>query len=363
MSIEGITKAKFARFGVIAALAALALAPTTAAHAGKKSKASPLAAAATSTSTRFCSATAELQETACLLEARDDNTVAKAICLNISNASERAACNADATAALRETNLECDEVDDEREALCGLIGEGRYEPDFDPAHYDDPRNPSNPNPYQPLAVGNHWTFVEGAEIVDITILDASKAIDGIECIVMRDLVTVDGEPVEDTDDWFGFRKDGAVVYCGEEVKDYEVFAGDNPIRPELTSRDGSFKHGRDGDKGGVIMQGTPRVGMTYRQEFSAGNAEDVATVLSTTYRYGQNATLDAFVPPALANLLCSAGDCLVTKEYSPMSPGQFEHKYYTRGIGQFLATTPDAGKSVELFECNMDARCASLPQP
>ncbi len=362
MLIEGNTKTKLARFGVMAALAALALTLATTAYAGKKAKsAAPLAAAATSA--QFCSNVADLQEQACVLEARDDNARDRAICLNISNASERAACNADAAALLRDTTLFCDEVDDEREDLCGLIGEGRYEPDFDPAHYDDPRNPSNPNPYLPLAVGNHWTFVEGAEVVDITVLNATKAIDGIDCIVMRDVVSVAGEVVEDTDDWFGFRKDASVMYCGEEVKDYETFPGDDPIRPELVSRDGSFKQGRDGDKGGIVMLGSPRVGVTYRQEFSAGNAEDAATVLSTTYRYGQSATLDRFVPPALAGLLCSAGDCLVTREFSPRAPGVVEVKYFARGIGQFLATTPESGKSVELIECNMDARCASLPQP
>ncbi len=358
MSISQNMPAQLARLSLSAALAAFVLLPAAASHADKKASTVQQRARAA-----YCSDTADLQEQACILEARDDATNARAICLNLSNPSERSACNADATQAQRDTILECDEVSDAREELCGLIGEARYEPDFDPANYDDPRNPSRPNPYLPLAVGNHWTFVEGAEIVDITVLDASKAIDGIECIVMRDVVTVGGEVVEDTDDWFGFRRDGAVMYCGEEVKDYETFLGDDPIRPELTSRDGSFKHGRDGDKGGVIMPGAPSVGMTHRQEFSAGNAEDAATVLSTTYRYGRSATLDAFVPPALANLLCSAGDCLVTKEFSPISPEIFELKYYARGIGQFLATTPSEGKSVELISCNMDARCASLPQP
>lgn len=312
---------------------------------------------------RYCSATAELQEQACQLEARDDSFLAKAICLNIGDTSERLACNADAADALLEATLACDEVEDAREALCGLIGEGRYEPDFDPASYDDPRNPTRLNPYQPLAIGNHWTFVEDGEIVDITVLDATKEIDGVECVVMRDVVSVDGQVVEDTDDWFGLRRDGSVMYCGEEVKDYETFPGDDPIRPELVSRDGSFKHGRDGDKGGIVMLAAPRVGATYRQEFSANNAEDAATILSTTYRYGRNATLDAFVPPALARLLCRAGDCLVTREFSPMSPDVYEVKYYARGIGQFLATTPGTGKSVALVECNMDSRCASLPQP
>jgi hypothetical protein len=311
----------------------------------------------------YCTDTAELQEQACVLEARDDNAKARAICVNISNPSNRLACNADAAQSLRDTVDECDQIDDAREALCQLVGEARYEPDFRAVNFDDPRSPSRPNPFLPLAVGNHWAFVGGGEVVDITVLNASKRIDGIDCIVSRDVVSVDGEVVEDTDDWFGFRRDGTVMYCGEEVKDYETFEGDDPIRPEIVSRDGTFKHGRDGDKGGIAMLASPRVGVTYRQEFSAGNAEDAATVLSTTYGYGRNAALDAFVPPELANLLCRSADCLVTREFSPKAPGVYEHKYYARGIGQFLATTPATGKSVPLVSCNMDARCARLPQP
>ena len=349
MAISNLVKLRLANTGLSVALAALVLAPAAA------SQAAP--------STRYCSDTADLLEDSCVLEARDDNAKARAICLNISNVSERAACNADAATALLETTEQCDVVNEERDDLCGLLGQARYEPDFDPAHFDNPRSPSNPSRYLPLAVGNHWTFMEGTEIVDITVLNASKEIAGLNCIVVRDVVSVDGQVVEDTDDWFGFRKDGSVMYCGEEVKDYETFPNDNPVRPELVSRDGTFKHGRDGDKGGIAMPASPRVGATHRQEFSANNAEDVATVLSTTYRYGRNATLDAFVPPALARLLCNAGDCLVTREYSPMTPGVFELKYYARGIGQFLATTPSTGKSVELISCNMDARCASLPRP
>jgi hypothetical protein len=153
------------------------------------------------------------------------------------------------------------------------------------------------------------------------------------------------------------------MYCGENTAEYETFAGDDPVEPERVSMDGTFKAGRDGDKAGLLFPASPRVGSTYRQEFSAGNAEDAAMVLSTTYSYGHDATLDQLVPPALAQLLCAAGDCVVTAEFSPLSPGNLEHKYFARGIGFFLATKPGRGGVEQLVGCNMDARCASLPQP
>ena len=75
----------------------------------------------------------------------------------------------------------------------------------------------------------------------------TKHIQGVTCIVMNDLVVMKTESTEDTNYWFGQRKDGTVDSCGEESKDLEIFEGDNPMIPELVSIDGSFKAGRDGD--------------------------------------------------------------------------------------------------------------------
>jgi hypothetical protein len=101
----------------------------------------------------------------------------------------------------------------------------------------------------------------------------------------------------------------------------------------------------------------------YRQESSLGNAEDIAEVLSTTYAFGHDPELDQFVPQPLAALLCS-GDCVVTKEFSATSgPGNFERKYYARGIGLFIEVKPDTGKAVPLVSCNFDPRCNGLPTP
>jgi hypothetical protein len=48
-----------------------------------------------------------------------------------------------------------------------------------------------------------------------------------------EVVTVDGAVHEATDDWIAQGRDGTVWYCGEEVKDYETFPGDQPLQPEF----------------------------------------------------------------------------------------------------------------------------------
>jgi hypothetical protein len=180
--------------------------------------------------------------------------------------------------------------------------------------------------------------------------------------VVNDLVFQDGDLVEDTDDWFAQATDENVWYCGEEVKDYESFDGDVPMRPELVSISGSFKHGRERDKAGIIMPANPRRGQAYLEEFSLGNAEDVSEILSINYAFGVNADLDRFVPRELVERLCP-GNCVVTKNYSLLEPGIYALKYYARGIGFFLETKPDEGLALQLVNCNFDSRCAALPAP
>jgi hypothetical protein len=126
------------------------------------------------------------------------------------------------------------------------------------------------------------------------------------------------------------------------------------------SIEGSFKAGRNGDKPGIIFEVAPAVGDVYIEESSLGNAEDATQVLSISYSYGKNPTLDQLVPAGLAKALC-AGDCVVTKNYSLLEPGAFERKYYAPGIGVFLEVEPETGEVVRLVNCNFDTRCSALP--
>jgi len=250
---------------------------------------------------------------------------------------------------------------DGRRAACGLLGEAPYDPQVDQSLFDDPRNLVHANPYFPLAIGSHWEFRSGPEVDTVDIVNEIKLINGVQCVVARDIVESPDGQAEHTDDWYAQAKDGTAWYFGEETATFEKFPGDDPMRPELVSIDGSFKAGRDGDKPGIIFLASPKVGDVYFEEFSLGNAEDVTQLLSTTYSFGGSADLDQGVPQALAQRMC-ANDCVVTKNFSLLEPGDFGRKYYARGIGVFLEVESDGFVS-QLVDCNFDARCVGLPQP
>ncbi|MGH8476004.1 MAG: hypothetical protein ACRER2_09570 [Methylococcales bacterium] len=313
---------------------------------------------------RFCSATTFNLFKACGHGVVDSFLVAKAKCLNVSNQGKRQECFAEARSERNKDTQLCREERDGRLDACKLLGEDRYDPDFNPANFDDPKNPTNPNPYYPLAVGYTWEYRGGDEVNTVEVLNATKLIEKVTCIVVRDQVFKNGDLAEGTDDWFGTAKDGNTWYCGEEVKDYQSFDGDAPRAPELVMIDGTFKVGRNGAKPGIIFQALPTVGQVYREESAVDNAEDVSEILSTTYAFGSDPNgLDQFVPQPLADRLCSAGDCVVTRAFSLLGPGPLVRKYFARDIGFFLEVKPDTGEVLQLVDCNFDARCAGLPTP
>jgi hypothetical protein len=316
-------------------------------------------------SNNFCSQTARTLFTACGFEVKDDSFVKKAICINISDADEREECLDELEDEREEGNQLCKEQREGRLDACESLGEDRYDPDFDPALFDDPKSPTNPNPYFPLTVGNEWEYRSETEVNTVEVLNETKLIDGVTCIVSHDLVfDEDGFVIEDTDDWFVPAKDGNTWYCGEEVKDFETFQGDNPVIEELVSIDGSFKAGVDGAKPGIIFPASPQVGDVYLEEFSLGNAEDFAEVVSTTYAYGKDPELDQLVPQELAEHFCSDENCVVTNNISLLSPGIIERKYYALGVGFWLEVVPDTKEVVQLVKCNVDpVLCINVPQP
>jgi hypothetical protein len=303
-----------------------------------------------------CSSTAKLQFSACRHEIRDDRFEALAICKN--DTEDLKACVEETNEEFGEAMEECVDVFEARMELCELIGEAPYDPDWDPEDFDP--DFITTNTYMPMAVGNTWSYEGGDETIDIVVHDKYKDIEGVTCIVVQDVVHIEGELVEDTFDWFAQALDGTVHYCGELARDYEYYENDDPVEPELIEIEGSFKHGRDGAKSGVLMPAVPMVGDAYRQEWALGDAEDAAEVLSTDYSYGNDEDLDEFMPEALANHFCN-DNCLVTKEFSPLDPGVEEYKYFAPGIGMFMEVDLEEGEVVTLKECNFGGLCVGIP--
>lgn len=285
----------------------------------------------------YCSQTAKLARSACLTESKDDLLVARANCLNIEDSSDRRECYAEAKEERQDATDECKEVYSSRKEVCDEVGESRYDPEFTAGNFVDPDDIGGsvtPNPYFPLVVGNTWVFEGNGETITVTVTDKTKLINGVTCRVITDVVLVDGEPLEITVDWYAQHSNGDVWYCGEVAQNFEVFEGDMPEEAELVDIEGSWKAGRDGAKPGITMFFSPQVGTTYRQEMFLGDAEDVAEVTSVT---GSES-----VPGGSCN-----GNCLITRDFTPLDPGVNEYKYYAPGIGQLLEIDAE-GNRIEL---------------
>ncbi len=209
------------------------------------------------------------------------------------------------------------------------VKEQGYDPGIDPANFVETID----NRYLPLIPGTTFVYEgdteDGFERNEVYVTDETKEILGVTCTVVDDRVWVDGELEEKTFDWFAQDKDGNVWYFGENSKEYED--------GEVVSTEGSWEAGVDGAKPGIVMQGNPTVGETYRQEFYAGEAEDMAKVLA----------LDASVSVAYGDF----EDCLKTKEWTPLEPGVVEHKYYAPDVGMVLERLVEGGSGeLELID-------------
>jgi hypothetical protein len=171
------------------------------------------------------------------------------------------------------------------------------------------------NPYWPMAPGDKWVYREGEQRVEVTVTNQTKSIDGVEARVVHDIVTRDGEVVEDTLDWYAQDASGNLWYLGEDTKEFED--------GKVASTEGSWEHGVDGAQAGILLPAEPEVGTTYRQEYYEGEAEDAARVLS----------LDEKVQVPFGTF----DGVLMTKDYTPLDPSLLEHKFYARGVGLVLA--------------------------
>ena len=213
-------------------------------------------------------------------------------------------------------------------AGCRTSSEDSYSVVINPANFVQGIN----NQFFPLVPGTTFTYEgvtpNGIEHSEDYVTGDTKEILGVTCIVVRNRVTLDGELIEETFDWYAQDKDGNVWYFGEDAKDYE-----NGL---VVSTEGSWESGVDGALPGIIMEANPQAGDSYRQEYYKGKAEDMAEVISLT----ETAT----VPYG------SFQDLLLTKDWTPLESGIVENKYYAQGVGLILEVMVEGGEErIELI--------------
>jgi hypothetical protein len=182
------------------------------------------------------------------------------------------------------------------------------------------------NPWFPLVPGTVYVYrgvKDGKPSRDVvTVTYATRVIHGVRATAVRDLLYVDGRLEERTTDWYAQDRAGNVWYFGEATAELDA-------NGRVTTREGSWLAGVGGAKPGIYMPAHPRVGVSGRQEYLKGHAED-------HFRVG---ALNAKVSvPALRST-----HALLTEEWTPLEPGVLDHKLYVRGVGTVLDQTVKGG--------------------
>ncbi len=184
-----------------------------------------------------------------------------------------------------------------------------YDPMIDPALFTHEIS----HPLFPYAAGRTWNYTEGAEgTVDIEVLTETKTVFGVQCAIVHDVAKVDGVIEEDTYDWYAQDTEGNVWYFGEDTKELDA-------QGNVITTAGSWEAGVDGAKPGIIMPADAHVGDIWREEYLAGEAEDMAKALSLN-----------------AGIAVPAGSftgCLKTFNFTPLDPTSNEIKIYCPEVG------------------------------
>ncbi len=184
------------------------------------------------------------------------------------------------------------------------------------------------NPYWPLVPGTTTIFEGDGERIVVEVTGYTKVILGVATTVVRDTAYAKGKVIEDTFDWYAQDRAGNVWYFGEDTTEFE---NGKPV-----STAGSWEAGVDGALPGIVMLAQPQVGDVYRNEFYAGEAEDLSKVIEL------GGTIDV---PAGAYT-----ETIVTEDWTPLEPDQLEHKTYAPGVGVVAEGPIDEPTVIKLVE-------------
>jgi hypothetical protein len=198
----------------------------------------------------------------------------------------------------------------------------------DPVHLDPADFSANvDNPRWPMTVGSRWVYrvvdsSDGSVQRDvIKVTRHTKMIaDGIRARVVSDIVSDHGKPTEVTKDWYAQDSRGNVWYFGEATVAYHH---------GHKSDNGTWEAGIGGAMPGVALPAKPKVGMSYREEYSKGVAQDQSRVLALDEQ--------AQVPAGHFKPV------LMTEDFSPIEPEVSELKFYAKGSGQAVLAVDVSG--------------------
>jgi hypothetical protein len=167
------------------------------------------------------------------------------------------------------------------------------------------------NQYFILEPGFQLVLEGGGTRLQVTVLDETKTVDGVNTRVVEEREWKGGKLHEVSRNYFALcEQTKDVFYFGEDVDYYE--------NDKVVKHDGAWLAGK-GNKPGLMMPGTPKVGMKYYQEIAPGVAMDRAEIVS----------LDETCKTPAGTF----SKCLKVKETSALEFFAKEYKYHAPEIG------------------------------
>jgi hypothetical protein len=146
----------------------------------------------------------------------------------------------------------------------------------------------------------------------ITVLNETLNVGGIDTRVVEEREWSGGELIEVSRNYFAIDpRSRDVYYFGEDVDMYK--------KGKVVNHEGSWRHGTNGAKFGLMMPGKPAVGVKFYQEQAKGVAMDRSEIVSLAEKLTTRAGV--------------FDRCVKTKETTPLEPLAREYKIYAPGVG------------------------------
>jgi hypothetical protein len=167
------------------------------------------------------------------------------------------------------------------------------------------------NPLLPVKPGSVVKMAHGKDTLTVTILNETRTIDGVECAILEERETKNGQLEEISRNYLATdKKTGDVYYFGEDVDNYKD--------GKVVSHDSAWHAGEKGAKFGMFMPAKPIKGDKFYQEMAPKEAMDRIEIISTD---------ETVKTPA-----GTFEHCVHFKETTPLE-SEVSHKYFAPGIG------------------------------
>ncbi len=264
--------------------------------------------------------------TSCKLDAQSSYALDLANCKNLTK-TDQPMCKQEASTAQKNSMRACNSQMAARMSQCGWMGNYGYAPVMNSADFVQDVT----NPFMPLVPGTTFMYngatSGGLKQMEFNVTGNTSVILGVTTTEVDVKTSVAGNMTENDTEWFAQDTTGNVWLFGKNA---------NQMSDGLVvGVAGSWTAGVGGAMPGIVMEATPTLGNAYRQDFSIGMAEDMATVMSITESVS--------VPYG------SWANCLKTSETTPLAPSAQRYMYYCSGVGNVQMENAASGDTLQLI--------------